>query len=154
MKLKNSNLVIAQLDKKLRGFSSVQQEIPPTEGWIKTIRTTLNMSLRQLGDRLSITPQSVKDIEKREKQGTITLNTLKDAAKALDMQLVYGFVPLDGSLEKMIERKAYEMATRIVKRTSMTMKLEDQENSQERIQQAIKEMAEDIRREMPKKLWD
>lgn len=154
MKLKNSNLVIAQLDKKLWGFSSVQQEIPPTEGWIKTIRTTLNMSLRQLGDRLSITPQSVKDIEKREKQGTITLNTLKDAAKALDMQLVYGFVPLDGSLEKMIERKAYEMATRIVKRTSMTMKLEDQENSQERIQQAIKEMAEDIRREMPKKLWD
>jgi hypothetical protein len=34
------------------------------------------------------------------------------------------------------------------------MKLEDQENSKERIQQAIAELAEELRREMPKALWD
>jgi hypothetical protein len=34
------------------------------------------------------------------------------------------------------------------------MKLEDQENSEERIKQAILEMAEDIKREIPTQLWD
>jgi predicted DNA-binding mobile mystery protein A len=154
MKLKNSKLVIGQLDKKLQAFNALSETQPPTDGWIKTIRTTLNMSLRQLAERLSMTPQSIKEVEQREKDGTITLNKLQEAANALDMKLFYCFVPKDGSLEKMIERKAYEMATKIVKRTSTTMKLEDQENSDERLRQAIKEMAEEIKREMPKKLWD
>jgi hypothetical protein len=79
---------------------------------------------------------------------------LREAAEALDMTLVYGFIPKDGSLEKMIERKAYEKARKIVSRTSTTMKLEDQGNSKERIKQAVAEPAEEIKREMPKNLWD
>ena len=39
-------------------------------------------------------------------------------------------------------------------RTSHTMKLEDQENTQERLQKAIKDRAEKIKQEMPKYLWD
>jgi hypothetical protein len=49
------------------------------------------------------------------------------------MQLVYGLVPKDGSLEALIERKAKQLATQIVLRTSNSMKLEEQENS--RLQQ-------------------
>lgn len=96
----------------------------------------------------------MRDLEKREQQRTISLKTLRDAAAALDMTLVYDFIPKDGSLEKKIERKAYEKAQRIVSRTSTTMKLEDQGNLKERIKQAVIELAEEIKREMPKNLWD
>ena len=46
------------------------------------------------------------------------------------------------------------MAEEIVMRTSHTMKLEDQENSEERIKKAIKDRAEKIKNELPKYLWD
>ncbi|HEX3933739.1 MAG TPA: mobile mystery protein A [Puia sp.] len=153
MKIQNSKLVIQQLDKKFQALSTLQ-EIMPAKGWISVIRKTLNMSLRQLGNKMSITPQSVRDLEKREEEKTVTLKALTEAAEALDMTLVYGFIPKDGSLEKFIERKAYEKAQEIVRRTSTTMKLEDQENSKVRLEQAVAEMAEEIKREMPKTLWD
>jgi len=70
------------------------------------------------------------------------------------MHLVFGFVPKDCSLELLIYRKAKELATQIVLRTSNSMKLEDQENSQKRIQKAIEERTTAIKNEMPKILWD
>lgn len=39
-------------------------------------------------------------------------------------------------------------------RTSHTMKLEDQENREERLQKAIEDRAEQIKQEVPKYLWD
>lgn len=154
MKLQNSLLVIRQLDKKMEGLRLLEGYALPQEGWINLIRKTLNMSLRQLAKHLSMTPQGVKDIEKREKEGNVTLKTLRDAAEALDMKLVYGFVPKDGSLEKMVERKARNMAIKIITRTSTTMKLEDQGNTDERISEAIADMTEELKRGMSKKLWD
>ena len=96
----------------------------------------------------------MQSIERREIEGSITLKTLRDVANGMDMELVYGFVPKDGSLDALIERKANELATQIVMRTSNTMTLEDQGNSKTRIQQAIKERATTIKNEMPKILWD
>ena len=130
-----------------------QTPLPPT-GWIRAIRSALNMSMQQLGKKMSKSRQSVNKLEQREKDGTISLNSLKEVAKALDMQFVYGFIPKDGSLEALIERKANEIAKRIVLRTSNTMKLEDQENSKQRIEIAIKERAQSIINETPKILWD
>lgn len=101
-----------------------------------------------------MTPQGIKDIERRESTGTITLKALEEAGDALGMRLVYGFVPKNGSLEEMIEQKAREVAEKIVKRTSTTMKLEDQENSKERLKQAIDELTAELKKEMPKSLWD
>jgi predicted DNA-binding mobile mystery protein A len=96
----------------------------------------------------------VQDIERREQDGSLTVKSLREVAKAIDMQLVYGFVPMDGSLDALIDRKAREMAKQIVLRTSNSMKLEDQENSRERIAKAIDERAIAIKNEMPKTLWD
>ena len=127
--------------------------IPPT-GWVKAIRTALGMSMQQLGNKLKISKQGILDIEKREKEGSITIKSLREIARAMDMQLVYGFLPNDGSLDALIERRAAEIATQIVMRTSNTMKLEDQANSNERIEEAIKERAIAIKNEMPKILWD
>ena len=127
--------------------------VPPT-GWIKAIRAALGMSLLQLGSKLSITKQSAQDMERREKDGSITLKALREAAEVLDMHMVYGFVPKDGSLEQLIDRKAKELARSIVLRTSNSMKLEDQENSKQRIDKAIEERSLAIKNEMPKTLWD
>lgn len=112
------------------------------------------MSMQQLGTKLSMTKQSVQDIERREQEGAITLKSLREAASAMDMDLVYGLVPRDGSLDQLIDRKARELATKIVTRTSNTMKLEDQENSKTRLKNAVEERALSIKNEMPKILWD
>ena len=148
------SLQIQQLNTKMLAYASLQKVAPPPTGWIKAIRNAIGMSMLQLGNRLSITKQSVQDMERREKDGSITIKALREAARALDMQLVYGFVPNDGSLELLIERKAKKLATQIVMRTNNTMKLEDQENTKQRIEKAIQERTTIIKTEMPKTLWD
>lgn len=147
-------LLIEQLDRKFEKFSSIDSIITPTEGWIYAIRTALKMNLRQLGAKLNITAQSVKEIELREKNGAITLNALKEVGNALDMRFVYGFIPKEKTLKAMIEKRAFEIAEMIVLRTSTTMNLENQQNTMQRIKQAIEDMADEIKREMPKYLWD
>jgi len=154
MKDKKKQLLMEQLDKKMGFFANIFDISVPPAGWINSIRIALNMSLRQLGNRLSISAQSVKETEQRESDGSITLKSLREAGKALDLKLVYGFVPKEKSLEKMIEQKAYEIAKEIVLRTSHSMMLEDQQNSNERIEKAIKERTEEIKNEMPGYLWD
>lgn len=148
------SLYLQQLSSKMQAFSALQKITPPATGWLKAVRTALGMSAQQLGEKLSITRQGVQDIEKREKDGSVTIKSLREAANALDMKLVYGFVPEDGSLDTLIDRKAKELATQIVLRTSNTMKLEDQENTRERIEKAIEERAAEIKNEMPKALWN
>jgi len=152
--MRKKSLQIQHLNSKMQAFSVLNKVVPPPIGWIKAVRTALSMSLQQLGNKLSITKQSAQDIERREKDGSITIKALRDTANALDMQLVYGFVPKDGSLELLIYRKAKELATQIVLRTSNSMKLEDQENSKKRIQKAIEERTTALKNEMPKILWD
>ena len=102
----------------------------------------------------NITPQSVKEIEEREKNGTVSLKVLKQFGHSLNLKLVYGFIPINGSLEEMIEKRAHDLAKEIVNRTSISMKPEDQENNPKRVQKAIKEKAEELKLEMPKYLWD
>ena len=121
MKRDTNRLVIEQLDRKIKKITPAGTVIAPSTGWINAIRTAVRMSLQQLGDKLGITPQSVRGIERREANGSITLNSLKEVAEAMDMKLVYGFIPKEQSIEKWIDKKAYEAARKIVMRTSNTM---------------------------------
>lgn len=152
--MNKKRLQVEQLDRKLQPFAAARKATLPPTGWVKAIRLSLGMSLQQLGDRLGITKQSVGELERREQEGSITLNSMKEAAHALDMELVYAVVPKDGSLDALIERKAGEMAARIVSRTSKQMQLEDQEIDPSRIQKAIEERTAILKNEMPKAIWD
>jgi predicted DNA-binding mobile mystery protein A len=154
MKDQKQKLLIQQTDKKLSSFYPLKDVKIPAHGWVNSIRMAMKMSLAQLGKRLGITAQSVKEIETREQDRSITLDKLEQVGRAMNMKLVYGFIPADGSIEKMIENRARQLAVKIVKRTSTTMKLEDQENTNIRIEEAINDMADDIKRTMPKYLWD
>jgi predicted DNA-binding mobile mystery protein A len=148
------SLQLHQLNSKMLDFAPLKQVAMPPTGWVKAIRTALGMSMQQLGNKLNVSKQNVMDIEKREKSGSITIKSLREVARAMDMQLVYGFVPNDGSLDALIEKRATELATQIVMRTANTMNLEDQANSKNRIEAAIRERATTIINEMPKILWD
>ncbi len=147
-------LIRNQLDNKIVKFDQLQEVIVPSEGWIYSIRQGINMSLRQLGQRMSITPQSVKEIEEREKNGTISIRVLKHVASSLNMRFVYGFIPSEKTLEGMVEKRAAELAKTIVERTSIQMGLEDQKNTPERLEKAIREKALELKQEMPRILWD
>ncbi len=152
--MKNKRIQIDQLESKIRKFSDAGEQEKPTTGWIRAVRLALGMSLQQLAGKLKITKQSLRELEMREKEGSITLKSLRDAANALEMELVYGLVPKDGSLEKYIDKKANALARDIVMRSSNNMKLEDQEVSKQRQKKAIKERTLIIKRELPKALWD
>jgi predicted DNA-binding mobile mystery protein A len=154
MKSENRKLVIDQLDKNLAKFALIARDTIPSGGWIKAIRTALNISLVQFAKILKKSSPTVKEIEEREADKSITLKKLTEVGDALDLNLVYGFIPRKGSLKKMIEERALEVAKEIVLRTSHTMKLEDQENSEERIKKAIKDRAEKIKNDLPKYLWN
>ena len=152
--MKNPKLHIDQLEKKLAPYEKANKSARPEIGWIKTIRKSLGMSLEQLGRKIGSSKQSVQNMEKRETTGAITLSALNEVAKALDMELVYGFVPKGGSVQNLIEEKAKKMATEIVMRTSQNMKLEDQGIPYKRIEKAIADRTREIIKELPKSLWD
>lgn len=154
MKDSRHKLMIEQLDGKLQVYTPLLNVSTPEKGWLHVIRKAYKMSLRQLGERLGITAPSAEGLEKREKEGSITLKSLDEAGKALNMKLVYGFVPMDGSIKRTIEMRARDLAIEIVRTTSNTMVLEDQENTNERLQKAIEEKTQQIMYEMPRYLWD
>ena len=152
--MKKNKLQLEQLESKIKVYVPITKVAVPPTGWIKAVRLGLGMTLQQLANRISVSKQSVLEMEQREKDGSISLKLLRETARALDMELVYGFVPKDGSLDALIEHKARELAVKIVNRTSNTMKLEDQENSENRIKKAIDERTALLKNEMPKILWD
>jgi len=147
-------LLIAQLDQKLVVFKDTDMISIPQKGWINTIRTTLNMTMEQLGAKLKLTKGAIQKIEEREATGQITINKLKHVGEALDMKFVYGFVPKDGTIENLINLKAEKLARKIVLRTNQNMKLEDQGISDQKINDSIIDLANEIKREMRKSLWD
>lgn len=152
--MNKQKLILEQIDRKIVLLKKVDDLIIPATGWVYAIRQALGMSLRQTGKKMGITPQSVREIEEREKHGTVSLNVLKQFGNSLDLKFVYGFIPEQESLSQMIERRALFIAKEIVSRASISMKLEDQENAPARIQKAITEKAIEIKLEMPKYLWD
>lgn len=150
----NKKLQLEQIDRKIKPFIGTDKIIIPDNGWINSIRTSINMTLEQLGSKLNITRQGAKKIEESESLGTISIKSLKEVAKVLNLRLVYCFVPLNGSLENLVNFKAEQLAKKIVLRTNQNMKLENQGNSEKQIKLAINDLASELKREMNKSLWD
>ena len=151
MKSSDVQFFLDQLQVKLDPFSVLKSEIKPDNGWVNAIRVSIKMSLRQLGERLHITPQGVRDLEKREKEGAITINTLKEVGRVLDMDLVYGFISRHNTLEEMIEERASEIAEEVVLKT---MQLDNPRRSENDIKKAIQQKTYEISSIMPSYLWD
>ncbi|PKP13292.1 MAG: XRE family transcriptional regulator [Bacteroidetes bacterium HGW-Bacteroidetes-3] len=146
-------ILIEQLDRKLTSFYEIKNIEVPERGWVYTIRTALNMTLQQLGHKLKITIQGVQDIEKRELSGSISIKSMKEVANALDMKFVYGFVSNHNSLENLIELKASELAEKMVQKNSNSA-AENKVKGKDELQQEIESLIRELKREIPKTLWD
>ncbi|MES2853926.1 MAG: helix-turn-helix domain-containing protein [Bacteroidota bacterium] len=150
----NKQIILEQLDQKSSLLVEAMKNPVSENGWVFSVRKGLNMTLEQLGNKLGISKQGVRSIEESETNGSISIKSLKEVAKVLDMQLVYGFVPNKGSFSSYVEDKSKELAKRIVMRTHQTMQLENQGNREIIIQKAIEDLAFEIKQEMRRSLWD
>ena len=149
-----NKLYLEQIDRKIKAFSGVLPDSKPMGGWIEAVRKAIGMNMRQLATKMNKTPQAIKQIQEREKAGTITLNSLEETAAAMNMRLVYAIVPMEtSSLSEPIQQQAEKMAKEIVIRANKTMSLEDQKISEKRIKNSIKEISAELA-ENPEKLWE
>ena len=153
MKNLKRKLQLEQLNKKIKAFDKLEPASPAC-GWVYATRTALGMSMEQLGKKMGITKQGIKDLERREADGAISLNNLNEAAKAFGLKLTYGFSAPNKSLEKMVNERALEVARKIVARTNVNMDLENQANSKSRLRKAVKDRAAEILDKNAKCLWD
>lgn len=145
---------IKMLGQKLQAFNHLGLVAVPESGWVAAIRTSLNMTLEQLGRKLGVTRQAVSQIEKRESEGAITLSGLRDVASALDMRLVYAIVPKEGTLEDYLENRAREMARELILSANQQMRLEDQAVNKEKLKRAIEDATAELVRKVDRQLWD
>ena len=124
----------------------------PSEGWIRTIRAALGMSVRQMAERIGVTQQSASRLETNEAEDSITLKSLRKAAEAMDCKLVYALVPHEGSLQRMVEKQALKKAKAIVEPVDHTMQLEAQGVGD--AEAKIQELADELAGNLNSKLWD
>lgn len=130
------------LDKYFEDYRPILAAQMPAKGWLRAIREAIGMTARQYASRLGVASQSMEDLEKSEAAGTITINSLRRAAEALDCRLVYAVIPREGSLEQMVARQAREIALSALKRVNQTMLLEDQALTTESLESRIDDYIE------------
>jgi len=145
--------VRSQLDKKLAYLRDFSASGIPQSGWIKAIREALGLSSVQLGKRAGLDQSRVSRLESAERTGNLKIASLQKIAKGLGMKFVYGFAP-EGTLEKMVNARAREIALKRMKRLDDTMRLEKQGLSDEEQKKALEDMVEKILVSQPKDFWD
>ncbi|MDV7106420.1 transcriptional regulator, partial [Vibrio sp. TH_r3] len=110
------------------------------------------MSGAQLGERLNLSRNQVSILERKEADETITLKQLKQLASGLDAELVYAIVPRQ-SIDDMIEARAMELAKQRLAMSHQSMFLEAQQLTSEQQQQALVQLANEIKTGSTRDLW-
>ena len=128
-----------KLDQRLDRIRSLADQPRPHRGWIRAIRDALGMSSTELARRLGISQSRIPDLERREVDGSIRMNTLKRVADALDCDVGYYLVPRT-PLDEMVAAQARRKAESLVASVSQHSRLEDQEVSAESIAQQVDEL--------------
>jgi predicted DNA-binding mobile mystery protein A len=112
----------------------------PHAGWIRATRDALGMSGTELARRMGIAPQTLAQIEKNETSGSIRLETLERAARALNADLVYAVVPRI-PLQQMVESQARDKARSQIGPIAHHSRLEDQALPDELDERQVEELA-------------
>ena len=115
-----------QLDRQLLPIANAIPPSAPTGGWVRAIREALGMTLDSFGKRLGVAKQTASQLEHVESSGKLTISRLREAANALECDLVVLLVPR-ASLQQTVESAARRAAEKLVGRVSQTMSLESQD---------------------------
>ena len=135
----------------LRRAADAIRDVTPRAGWIRTVRTLLEMSNRSAAKRLRVSHPTLVNLEKSEESGTITLASLRKAAEALDADLVYAIVPRK-KLGHMIGARSLEVAKEQVLPVAKSMSLEQQGVEDSQVRRRINALAEELQKN-PRELW-
>ena len=111
------------------------------------------MNATQLGQRMGISKQSVAELEERERTGSVTLEILDRAAKAMGATLVYAIVPRT-SLEETVREQARLVAEQRVNRVAHSMALESQAVSREEREQQVKDTQKELLDHWSSRMWN
>jgi len=152
MRAQDRAMARRQLDKRLNTIRGSSFARPP-RGWVKAIREALGMTTRQLAKRIGVVQSRAVDIEKAEVTGSITLESLERAARALDCELVYALVPRK-PLETVIEERATNLAKSRVKAARHSMALEDQSLDEADEREQIRQFAKQLVEKSGSRLWE
>lgn len=153
MRWENRVIARKQLDKRLVPLRNAQGLARPPRGWIRALREALGMTSKQLGKRLGVSQPRATKIEQAEVDGSITLETLQRAARAMDCQLVYAFVPRT-SLDDLVEERARRKAKAILESTSHNMALEGQRADAVANQAQLDRLTRDLASKSSSDLWE
>jgi predicted DNA-binding mobile mystery protein A len=114
-----------RLDARFDRLRPVAKEPGPHRGWIRAIRDALGMTSAELAARIGVSQQRVSEMERSELQDTITLETLRRVADALDSDLVYVLQPRT-TLDKAVKEQARKKAAQHLAPLAHHGRLEDQ----------------------------
>lgn len=99
------------------------------------------MSSAEMAVRLGVTKQAVTKLERSETLDTVRLETLRQAAAALDCDLVYALVPRRG-LAEAVDAQARQKAAAQLRPISHHSRLEDQEVAGEDADARVRDLAD------------
>lgn len=148
-----SKLERLSLDKVFDKLRSVIYVKRPTNGWIKTIRESLGMSVSQLAKRVGVGSSRIYKIENDEIDNKLTLNTLENIARALNCELFYVLVP-EKPLQTILEEQAKKKVAKESKSVIHSMFLEGQNLDTEDQKEFIKIQSEDLLHNKMNKIWE
>ncbi|MGK5081952.1 helix-turn-helix domain-containing protein [Bdellovibrionota bacterium FG-1] len=136
------SLAIEQANRRLK---SIRKALPDTKvrpGWIRYMRQSLSMTLKQLATRTGLSIPTVAQAERGEAVGKVTINTLKTMAQAMDCELIYAFVPKT-DLDQLMKKAALKKAAILLSTADVHMTLEDQRVN-ESVEKRIERLAEKL----------
>lgn len=148
-----SKIAFHQLTDVLRKYPLPRDANPPRGGWIRAVRHVLGMTQAQLGARLDVSPQAVREYELAEAKRRITLDSLDRAARAMGCRLVYALVPESGSMDAVRERRAREVADQLLRTAAHSMNLEAQGVGVSESERQRQILVESLLQGNPRKLW-
>ncbi len=146
--LKQYQAIIDKAHKQVKSLSM------PPQGWLRTARNALSMSGAQLARLMGVTRGHISKTEIAEQTNSVTIKNMQQIAAAMNCQFVYAIVPKDGTVQSILELRALQKATVIVKKTNTHMALEEQKLSKKQFEFEINRLSDEMLKDKLSVLWD
>lgn len=89
----NAKIEVSKVE--LPDYLSYKDHLKITPSWLRSVREAFFLSAVSLSHRMNLRRAGYSHLEKSEADGTISLNSLRKAAEAMDCELVYAIIPKD-----------------------------------------------------------
>ena len=139
------------IDSTVRQLSSLKK---PCEGWLTVLRKALGMSGSQVAALADVSRNAIYQAEGNEREGAITINQMQKIAEAMGGRFVYAVIPKNGCVDNLIRVQAQHKAEARILRASAHMVLEKQALKRTQMEKRIKELADELIRDMPSDFWE